>query len=1377
MVKKKNESIDNNFDLDSNLDFDDFDFPDPFAKDDRKPSIKVASGIINGAADGLRDTAFLKTTLRDTLPRGYGQTMDAADQVSRTARAIYDESAKEIKPAINEFKKVATKLIPQDNKLVPKAVAAMLKRWSEERSDIDSAALSQDAQRESMLSSTMADIFESQTKQAVTDKAEEAGKDQLRQGIEMTRHKDMFAMANASALSLSRMEQYQNNVTLRYQKKSLELQYRQLFATQDMIASSQKNDAKRDQWLVNIAKNTALPEYVKITSHENLKQVAANKFYTSMTEGLFGGRNKLVEKTLERIKSTVMDNVKGAARGFRDNLSAGANMAEQVAGAGGMPGADKYTMAGNVVGGLGAQAAVGNLIKRAKDKDSWLNKKFKVNDKAKWLDNKFKISERGTKLENALENAPRDLEDFRTTRKHDYDPSIGGWFKRAMQQFVPNMAPDTQAVAYTAKNMGEAFSLGTRRTDKTINEIIPGYLSRILREVQVFRTGNDKIELTEYSHNDSSFTSKTKLDKQIFKEVIPSSGVTNTQNHLDMLVEKIDANKTLSPKARDALKRKLLKNSAQGKGANVDNLGSYRAYRDSDDATQEEIVPLVKKFLEGLSPEKQLEFSQLHNRAGENINDARGAIQQRMDLGNSQALKRMRVLGKDGQTIDIDAILEHYLKTSNGIKPSASGNQSDWPNGPAGPGDSGEGGPGFDPNGPNVPAGWRRASPTLGSAIRGDATAGPALVRIENLLSASAAISMSALDSTAIALGAGPSFQFKKIKLADFNYANFKTTLNKLDRKRDELQKKGIKQNLADAKAAAASGVNRVAASPLGSQTKVTYQAGMNSINDHLNFSAMGNGPAGMNAQYTDAANTFRMTARSPNVPSLSAMGATADAITPDHVNEQVAQLLASTGAIAQQRRGKRSSSKADQAGRVLISSEESSESGVINKLGALGTALKDSTISKFEKFKTAVQDVYVKGEQSPRILALKLKLGKYRDRLSGNVITHQDEITGEVMEGPTVVLSNTELAKAAIFDAKTQGLASIAHAKTQTTDLINRVKTGDIDLSRQGLQDAIVKGLKKSRDVFEQTKTAVKDVYLEGQENPRLYANKLKEGYYYLVESGKKIFHQSEVTGDVRDENGTTVVQAEEIPQLRTYDPETKQFSVLKTVGRGLGWMVGKLWHFQTKVAPKMVAFNFRMIGKAIKLGVSMAKGILGIGRSKVKDVYVGSEKEPRLYAAKLKEGYYRMRKSGMTILHQDDIKGEIEDTDGEILLNTEDLDNMRVYDSLLKIFNPLKLVGIAARAVGRAAMFVQTKAINAVLGIGKWVGKKLGAGVMRLAGLTTKPTDVYVRGRNKASLYGTVMKAGGYFSATTQKPITNPSEIDGEIKDENGLVVLTDE
>ena len=162
--------------------------------------------------------------------------------------------------------------------------------------------------------------------------------------------------------------------------------------------------------------------------------------------------------------------------------------------------------------------------------------------------------------------------------------------------------------------------------------------------------------------------------------------------------------------------------------------------------------------------------------------------------------------------------------------------------------------------------------------------------------------------------------------------------------------------------------------------------------------------------------------------------------------------------------------------------------------------------------------------------------------------------------------------------------------------------------------------------------------------------------------------------------------------------------------------------------------------------------------------DIYIAGQKEPAIRKSLMKQGFYKNSESGKVIRSIKDIEGEVIDSEGNVVISKEDaLRGLHFANGIsftgLKDFvmSPISSIASFNRGV-----------IDNVMAIPK-------AALTTLKNINSGPKDVYVRGNPDPVMYKYIMKNGGYFSKATGKPIFNQTEIDGEILDAEGNIVIS--
>lgn len=628
-MAKKSDFDSGDFDFDNGLDMPDFDFDAQGPKDDRNPSTKIATSFAQGAKDAVVSGPFIRNQIKKNLPKGYGQGLDLVDQSAATLRNLYNTSANEIKPMVNDLKRTTKRLMPAASKFMPKTAADMLKRWSDDTPK-SGGQLSADDIREAGLTSQLGEIFQYQEKQKGQERAEGEAKANVQEQIQQNRHRDQLGQLDAIRLQTSALQQYQDKVTSQFQRKSLELQYRSYFVAMDSLEEQKKMNVTTTEHLQNIAKNTALPEYVKIKESERLKEMMRNKFLGGITDSIFDKRRGLMRGFQQRLVKGVGQRV----RDFSDNVRGGLSMADSVmdmqemqAEMGGGPSAGEQ--AGNLAGGLVGDSLGGKLGK-------WIGTQMGKN---------AKVRKGGNKLQYLAENFPQLAWEFAKSNKWDDIPIIGGAMG-LVKESIGNGNADYNMESDNLKGMQEP-AIFSNQTRKTINEIIPGFLARIYQELQIMRTGDTSVDMLRYDMTKNKFTGDKQLRGEIFNSLVKKSDKVSNQEDVNKLINEIDPDGTrLNPAARKALGEQLLRDNLRNEVASPERLSNFETW--SGTKHGDAISDLFTEYFKGDDEGKRkVKFSQGYNQLGKGFTDVRDQTQQLMNAGFYDVLKDIGILDED----------------------------------------------------------------------------------------------------------------------------------------------------------------------------------------------------------------------------------------------------------------------------------------------------------------------------------------------------------------------------------------------------------------------------------------------------------------------------------------------------------------------------------------------------------------------------------------------------------------------------------------------------------------------------------------------------------------------------------------------------------
>jgi len=648
----------NDFSFDDSLDIPEF---KAFGERDdkrsaRQAALSLSKTALKGAvgSQGLLDNNYWRRTIRSDLPKGYGTALDIADEASSTLKSLYDETSREMKPLLNDMKRVVQRMEEPIDKYLPKGLAEKLKKFG--RSIEPGASyVDAEAQRESMLQAQVAEVLKHQVISEAKRQQSEDSRSKIREGIDQIRHKDSMGQLNQIRLSVAQLAAYQNNVTSAYHRKSLELQFRSFYALRDIVVEQRRMNEVATEAYQKIIKNTALPEYVKITESERLKQMARNKFMgavDSFGSGLLGARADFIRKTGENLRKVMGQRVKDFAWGASQGLQ-GLESTADIVSLAEMTGMRPEEILMQGASGMAAQAAGTHAIK-------WIKKRLPKDGKiAEFLRRGGRI---GNMVQYHATNLPGKAKDW----AQGFD-NLPGWLRYVpgpiqdmlRDAIMMNGGLDRTIQKDRLKDM-QGPAIFSRQVAKSITEVIPGYLARIFRELQVMRTGNEGIELTHYDFMSNKFSAKSAVRKKLFETVIDKSSSQMLNSDMEGLLNEIDPDKKLSVGARAALRKQLLRDNLYNRS------GSTEQYTDAFNHHFGHSTELANHFAGRYGKDsdrdysKRVQFATKHTAIGQGIKLAREDIQDLVNAGLLDEVKSLGLVDKFGN-IDIDRIANYHL--------------------------------------------------------------------------------------------------------------------------------------------------------------------------------------------------------------------------------------------------------------------------------------------------------------------------------------------------------------------------------------------------------------------------------------------------------------------------------------------------------------------------------------------------------------------------------------------------------------------------------------------------------------------------------------------------------------------------------------------
>lgn len=470
-----------------NFEMDDFDFNDPF-QDPESPSNNrsVAKDFGKGAYSGFKETitdrSFQANVLRKALPEGYGAAFDVTNDVTDKGIGLYNQVTNDLRPAIVDLKRMGRRATTMLDKVLPDAVSKKLEEILKEEKT-NSAEMTKDEIRNQGIASELAPIFEAQAQ----EKKEDQAQDMMYKVVESKRHETNTEISQGIRNELAKHNAYQDNVTMQWQRKTLELKYKHFFVAKDHYELFKLTQEETLTHFRSLVKNTGLPEAVKIQNSELAMQLTKEKLigkaqdkFAPMAKDFLNTFGDILGKRVKEKVAEFKDAV--ATASFAGDMLEGVDLEEM--------GISKTE--------LGAQMGSESLTR-------WLGEKMGKFLAPHMAKNK-KIATLGNKLLNGSENYDKMLREHLESKT--YTGNISSMLQETALEALRNRRESRVGYDQIANSTDHAdFDNLTR---KSIIEVIPGWLSKIWHSV----SGTEEDSVT-FDHAGNKFVQTTDLSARI----------------------------------------------------------------------------------------------------------------------------------------------------------------------------------------------------------------------------------------------------------------------------------------------------------------------------------------------------------------------------------------------------------------------------------------------------------------------------------------------------------------------------------------------------------------------------------------------------------------------------------------------------------------------------------------------------------------------------------------------------------------------------------------------------------------------------------------------------------------------------------------------
>lgn len=649
----------NKFDLDLDLNFD-FDpestirskvTKEASDKNSRKPIQETFSGTISGAKSRLSEPGFLSKMTKKALPEQYGEIFDALDKGTGSLSSIYEETLRELKPQLIRLNKSVDKIIPDEQKFL-KTITSKIKASLGE--DTSTSYRNNNEQfKEQSIQNSLNSVFEQQRNFDIEIQARKQAEDKIKESVDATRFSRTHDLLQSINDNTIRLSSYTERVTQAYQRKSLELSYRSYFVQSELLQEYRKNSEVRKLQNDSIVKNTALPEYVKVNDAEKFKDLARTKFFSSIQNSLFGNKGVL-ENALNNLKTQTGDFVTGLKSGLENAIN-GADTIQGIKEQNDLlkemdaEPISKYGMLGSALGSSITDAVGGFIGKkvRGKIKDTSTVGKF------------------GYKAADFINNIGPNISNLRNSN-FITENEFGSGSKSVLANLA-NFGLDLFNTKGPNLNIGKNNILSDlnsatsfdKRSYITITDIIPGYLSRIHRELLALRTGNPNAEQTIFDIKSNKFVTASKMSQDIRQSL--SSGIKDSayDYYLDKETNGLLKGTNVSKDQINKVKSFLSDISTRNMAYTPESIKNSDLFKSLDPSTAKIVSDMLDSNISksGTKEKGQYDFTKSILKIKNATPDVKRQIQEYYDLGYGEILESQGIVVSDkfgNKTINLE---------------------------------------------------------------------------------------------------------------------------------------------------------------------------------------------------------------------------------------------------------------------------------------------------------------------------------------------------------------------------------------------------------------------------------------------------------------------------------------------------------------------------------------------------------------------------------------------------------------------------------------------------------------------------------------------------------------------------------------------------
>lgn len=517
-----NLDYDLDFDIDAELNkLDDLNFGEiDKPKNARESTLKVLRDAGSGAKDAFKFNkdninSFVNAAMPSSLRNEYYDAYDTILGAGGIKESI-DSSLQEIKSSAKTVTDSLKGVLPKEGR-ISKILDKITKKLGLDDKSIEEQINNSNA--------ALMDTFRTELNNTFTKESSLA---LLQSNIQQKQFNTSLEVQNNINKNINVIRNFHLEITNSYYRKSLELQYRSLLTNEGQLKALTEGFNLLKIQNEAIIKNTGLPEFIKIKTNEQFKQVMLSNTATNVQNFLF----KEIS-AINKIKTSLSRRIKYATDNFMEGLSTvgsvadlGSTMKEME----GFGGPSKSYMVGNQLGNWTRDFIGKNLAERISNTDIGKRGIFNIKnimaDPGGWANDELvKLRKNRDEKQGRFGRAKNFLLDAFYSNVKDM-ASIGG---------------DYVGATFSRSNPNDV-AVFNNSTQTSIVKIIPGLLSKIYGEIKTIRSGGGNPEDFElaYDYNRQTLVTKQDLKSNFLKDTsirLKSYTASSVKDILDLYSE------------------------------------------------------------------------------------------------------------------------------------------------------------------------------------------------------------------------------------------------------------------------------------------------------------------------------------------------------------------------------------------------------------------------------------------------------------------------------------------------------------------------------------------------------------------------------------------------------------------------------------------------------------------------------------------------------------------------------------------------------------------------------------------------------------------------------------------------------------------------